>query len=106
MDTNRTRTEVGENMAKKKRRRGRRKILPQIIDATGVIHAALSAAPAATGGDLEGAGKAFVGQLTANYSGYNAITGQMDLPALAIGYLPPIMRRIPAKLGFRINWPF
>jgi hypothetical protein len=77
-----------------------------LIDSTGVIHAGIQALGPAQAGDAEGAGKAFVGQLTANYAGYNAITGTMDLPALFVGYGPPLIRRLISKAGVRINWPF
>ncbi|MHC4891570.1 MAG: hypothetical protein ACYTEO_19120 [Planctomycetota bacterium] len=93
-------------MAKKKRRRGKRKILPMLIDSTGAIHAGLSALGPAQAGDMEGAGKAFVGQLTANYAGYNVSTNTMDLPALFIGYGPPVIRKLVSRMGVRINWPF
>lgn len=91
-------------MAKKKRRRGRRKIIPMLIDSSGVIHAGLQGL--AQIADPAAAGKAFVGQLTANYGGYNVVTGALDLPALMIGYGPPLARRMISRLGIRINWPF
>lgn len=94
-------------MAKKKgRKKGRKKIIPALLDSVGVIHAGLQALPAAQAGDMEGAGKAFIGQLTANYGGYNVITNQMDFPALFIGYGLPVIRRGIARAGIRINWPF
>jgi hypothetical protein len=93
-------------MAKKKKRRAKRKILPALIDSAGVIHAGLQALGPAQAGDAEGAGKAFVGQLTSNYAGYNVTTNTMDLPALFIGYGPPLIRRMISRAGVRINWPF
>jgi hypothetical protein len=93
-------------MAKKKRRRGRRKVIPAIIDSAGVIHAGLQALTPAMAGDGEAAGKAFIGQLTRNYAGYDVVTNEMDLAALFIGYGPPLIRRAIGKMGMRINWPF
>ena len=93
-------------MAKKKRKRGRPKILPMLIDSTGAIHAGLQALPAAQAGDMEGAANAFIGQLTANYAGYNVVTNTMDLPALFIGYGPPVIRKMISRMGVRIKWPF
>ncbi|MHA2264583.1 MAG: hypothetical protein ACXAEN_19490 [Candidatus Thorarchaeota archaeon] len=99
-------------MAKKKRRRAKRKILPMLIDSAGVLHAGFIGAEAGggiqAGAAFDGvaAGKSFVGQLTRNYAGFDAITGEMDLMALGIGYGPPIIRRMISKMGVRINWPF
>lgn len=94
-------------MAKKKgRKKARPKIIPMLIDGSGALHAGLQALGPAQAGDMEGAGKAFVGQLTANYGGYNVITGEPDIMALAIGYGPPLIRRMIARLGFRMKWLF
>ena len=91
---------------KKTKTRRSNKILPMLIDSTGAIHAGLQALPAAQAGDMEGAGNAFIGQLTANYAGFNVVTNTLDLPALFIGYGPPVIRKMISKMGVRIRWPF
>ena len=91
---------------KKTKRKGRPKILPQILDSVGVIHAGLQALPEFQAGDMEGGGKTFIGQLSANYGGYNVVTNTWDPAALAIGYGIPVARRVISRMGIRIKWPF